>query len=208
MRKNIVIEDFTLFKTTKLFSEQLVTAMRIQKVRKAAIAALRTEATAITEEPFCGPFYSYEWEPLWDNRRQLIDCHRITGMLPVYSLVTADTWSLSKMRNVEKDVSIVCWDAYGRCPESNKTFCLFLKGDKFVGIGKLQNRGVGKLRDRMSVELTDELIDIITHGSYDAVVADMKQALNSLLTQPGRFVDPRIAKYVFGDHIGKGVRKK
>ena len=194
MKKNIVIEGFSLIKTCK-WQGQLVTAMRIQKVRKAVIAALQTEATAIHEEPFCGPYYSYEWEPLWDNRREVINYHCTTGMLPERSLVTADTWSCSLMRDVEKNVSIVCWDSYGRCPDNNSTICLFLKENRFVGVGKLQNR--------TSVELTD----VITHGSYDAVVADMKIALKAIRDQPGRFVDPRIAKHVFGDNIGKVVVK-
>lgn len=194
MKKNIIIEGFSLRKTCK-WQGQFVTAIKIQKLRKMAVTALQTDVTAITEDPFCGPFNANEWESLWDNRKQVILYHCATGTLPERSLTTADIWSMSVMRDVNKDVSIICWDAYGRCPEHNRTFCLFLKGGRFVGVGKLQNK--------MSVELRD----IITHGSYDAVVADMKIALKAIREQPGRFVDPRIAKRVFGDNIGKEVVK-
>ena len=194
MKKNIVIEGYSLIKNCK-WQGQLATAVRIQKIRKAAIAALRTEATAIAEEPFCGPCYYHDWESLWDNRKEVVMYHCGTGLIPERSIVTADTWCISMLRNIEKNVSIIFWDAYGRCPENTRTFCLFLKGDKFVGVGKLQNR--------MSVEL----MDTVTHGSYDAVVADMKIALKAIREQPGRFVDPRIAKHVFGDNIGKEVVK-
>lgn len=193
MKKGITIEGYTL-KKKGLGSngvEMLRNAHNVQRIRKVAIASLKTEAIMIDRTPFVWSSESEKWKGLWNNINEIRSYHCATGLNPENSIDTAEMWCISRLSDDSNGASIIFWDAYRPNNDSNisnEVFCIFLKdGGKFVAVGRLKNG-------------CKTIEEVIAQDSYDEVVATLKRASKALRIQPGGFVPYRVAKKIFGDN--------
>lgn len=199
MKKNIIIEGYTLKKRGLGSNGIEITrnAKNAQSLRKVAIASLKTEAIMLDRDPLMWSHDSEEWKGLWTNINEIRSYHHATGLNPEHSIDTAEMWAISRLADDSTGAAIIFWDAYRPNDDSNiknDVFCVFLKDDGFVAIGRLTNG--------------DTIEKVVSRDSYNDVICALKKASKALRTQPGRFVPYRVAKHVFGDNnIHKGVVK-
>lgn len=189
MSKAIKIESCTVSRETPIKE-----AIRAKKLCFKGINSItKTAGIKIDLVPFTLASEADKWIPLWNNRRDVILFHQTT-LFSQPNIGEADRWRISRIKRGE--LSILWFDAYHTIEEDlfpnikdTSVMFLLMKGKKFIGIGKCPNK----------FNESDKITDSIIHGDYNVIIITMKQALNVLLTQPGRFSDPKISKEFYNN---------
>jgi hypothetical protein len=192
-------EESVMSKTTKIESCTVSRETPINEVIRAKKlcfkginSIMKTAGIKIDLIPFTLASEADKWMPLWNNRRSVMLFHQTT-LLNQPNIGEVDRWRISRIKHGE--LSILWFDAYrtieGDLFPNKDTSVMFLlmKGKKFIGIGKCPNK----------FNESDKITDSIIYGSYGDIIITMKRALNVLLTQPGRFSDPKISKEFYNN---------